>query len=169
MSSSRTTQALRQVIYARLTSPAITYSVNDVAMPALTDINVSARPIWIPGVGGQPQPPTPYVCFSVGSAPSQSTVFSEREMDLKIWVSATSSDDEVTELYEAVRLRLQAADLEAEAWAAFPPDVLTRPYTSGASLGITIRRIREVRAMPADYNQNDARWCVSAHYKVTAV
>lgn len=170
----RTIQAVRQVLYAALISPPITYNVNDVGPLTLPAANVAARPVWSPAVGGSAQPPTPYVAFSVGGA-GNATLLAERSLRMQIWVSSCSSDvapdDEVTELYEAIRARIHGADDElTDNWLQFQPTSLSRSDTSQA-LGVAIRRCREMNpgALPAGFDTATARWYVSAHYEIVAV
>lgn len=170
----RTIQAVRQVLYAALTSPALTYQINDGTPITLSSQNVAARPVWTPAVGGGAQPPTPYVCFSVGGG-GHETMLAERSLRARIWVSSNSADnppdDEVTEIYEAIRARLHGADDEATSeWLQFAPPSLSRSDTAQA-LGLAIRRCREMRpgAQPADFEIASARWYVSATYEIVAV
>lgn len=170
----RTLQAVRQVLYAALTAPPLTYQINDGAPITLSAQNVAARPVWTPAIGGGPQAPSPYVCFAVGGA-GHSTLIAERGLRARIWVSSDSGsnapDDEVTELYEAIRARLHGADDEATSdWLEFAPPSLSRIDTAHA-LGVAIRRCRELSpgAQPADYEPQSGRWYVSATYEIVAV
>ena len=171
----RTIQAVRQVIYAALTSPQISYMVNDDGPFTLPVANVSARPTWAPAVGGQPDPPTPYVAFAVGGS-GHDVMLAERAMRMQIWISSCSSnvapDDEVTELYEAIREILHGADDDDDpgSWLQFRPPSLSRSDTA-QTLGLAIRRCREMNpgALPADFEPSTARWYVSARYEIVAV
>lgn len=168
----RTIQAVRQVIYAALTSPQLVYTVNDGDPVTLPVVNVSARPVWTPAVGGGTQPPDPYVAFSVGGG-SPDAFQNERKLRMQIWVSSNSAtvspDDECTELYEAIRLVLHCADDEPHD-DGFPKPSLSRTATA-TTLGVQIRRCREMSpgAFPADYEPKSARWYVSAHYEIVAL
>lgn len=170
----RTLQAVRQVVYAALTSPQLVYTVNDGSPITLPVANVSSRAPWNPAVGGSLQPPSPFVAFSVGGR-GHDTMLAERQMRLKIWVSSNSTtvspDDEVTELYEAIRARLHGADDEATSdWLQFAPPSLSRTDTA-QNLGLAVRRCREVGsgALPAEFETTSARWWISAEYVVIAV
>ena len=170
----RTLQAVRQVLYAALTSPPLQYAVNDGPTITLSANNVAARPVWTPAVSGGSQPPSPYVAFSVGGG-GNATMLAERTLRMQIWVSSNSGtnapDDEVTELYEAIRARLHGADDDATSdWLQFVPPSLSRTPTAH-TLGVTIRRCREINpgASPADFEPTSARWYVSAHYLIVAV
>lgn len=173
----RTLQAVRQVIYYALTAPPLTYSINGSSPITLSAANVSTRAPWNLAVGLTPQEPipTPSVAFTVeGKSPWQ--MIAERDMMLKIWVSSNSTnlpafagpDDEVTEVYEAIRAILHGADDEAQTSEAFPPASLTRVATDLA-LGLTVRRCRESHAFPADYEKDSARWWISASYRIVAL
>lgn len=164
----RTRVAVKQAVYARLTSPPIGYSINNGPPLTVPAANVQQRAIWTPGVGGKAQPPSPYVAFSVGNTPHD-TLMGERVLELKIWVSSTQSDSEVDEIYEAIRALLHGADDEATPeWATFPPPTLSQVATS-TTLALTVRRCREQRALAADFEPNSARWYVSAQYRIVAV
>lgn len=168
--SLRTIPAVRQVIYAALTSPAITYQVGwGGATNTLTDANVSPRPIWYSAVGGQPLTISPYIAFTIGGK-AHMELLSERKLELKIWVSSTESDSDIEELYEqGIRARLHGADLEAIAEGLqMPPEPLTREQTDSL-LGLTVRRCRETLVLPSDFSKDDGRWYLSARYELIAL
>lgn len=168
----RTLQAVRQVIYAALTDPQIVYNVNNEGPITLPVENVSPRAIWNPAVGGQTQPPSPFVAFAVGGG-SPDPFQNERKLRMQIWVSSNAStyqpDDECTELYEAIRAIIHCADDEPHD-DAIPKPSLSRS-TTATTLGVQIRRCREMApgALPADYEPKSARWYVSAHYEIYAL
>lgn len=166
-----TIQAVRQVIYLRLTTPPITYTINGNAMPALTAANVSGRPQYASAPGSGTIPPSPYIAYTVGVNKNFNRM-GERVLNLKIWVSSNAleyGDDEVTELYEqGVRARLHTADTEgANGWPITVAD-LSRPDTSGSSLGVAIRECVENRMLPAGFEEKSGRWYVSADYTIVA-
>lgn len=170
----RTLQAVRQVLYAALTTPPLTYQINSGAPITLSAQNVAARPVWTPAVGGGAQPPSPYVCFSVGGA-GHETLIAERLLRARFWVSSASGsaapDDDVTELYEAVRERLHGADDDAQAgFESFAPPSLSRSAT-GQTLGVIVRRCREQPpgALAADFDDKSGRWYISATYEIVAI
>jgi hypothetical protein len=178
MSGNRhTLQAVRQVIYYALTTPPLTYTISGSSPITLSAANVSTRAPWNMAVGLTPQDPipTPSIAFTVeGRSPTQ--MLAERDMMLKIWVSSNSTnlpgdvgpDDEVTEVYEAIRAILHGADDEAQISGAFPPPSLTRVATDLA-LGLSVRQCREIHAFPADYEKDSARWWISASYRIVAL
>jgi hypothetical protein len=169
--SYRTLQAVRQAVYNALTAPPLSYQINADAPITLGVANVSPRAVWTPAVGGQAMPLSPSVAFSV-QGKAHEVLLAERDLRMKIWVSSNSvnaPDDEVTELYEAVRSRLHGADDSANGdWLQFPPASLSRADGDGI-LGVAMRRCREIEVLTADFEPNSARWYVSATYEVIAV
>ena len=169
--SFRTGQAVNQAVYARLTSPPITYQINAGSPITLTAENVASRAVWIPAVGGQPVAITPYVAFTVGGR-SHEMLLAERDLRMRLWVSSNSfnqPESEVNEVYEAVRALLHGADDEAQSdWLQAAPPTLSSAG-GGGILPVAVRRCREVEQMPADYETASARWYVSATYRIVAV
>jgi hypothetical protein len=168
--SLRTLPALKQAVYTRLTNPPISYQINTQAPITLTAKNVSPRPIWTPGVGGQPMPVSPYIAFSIGGK-AHDVLIAERDLTMKIWVSSNSinaPDDEVSEVYEAVRALLHGADDDVDAFETFPPPTLSQAATA-TTLPLTVRRCREEHAFPVDFEPASARWYISATYRIVAL
>lgn len=158
---------MKQAVLARLTNPPLTYEINNGPQKTLPVANVQQRNIWTPAVGGKSQPPTPYVCYSVSSR-SHESLIAERVLELKLWVSATSSDAEVDELYEAIRGLLHGADDESQPQGnVIPPPTLSQAG-SPTTLPLSVRRCREERSLDADFEPNSARWYVSAVYRIVA-
>lgn len=165
--SLRTIPAVRQVIYATLTTPPITYQIGLTgATNTLTDANVVPRPIWQASVGGKPLTISPYIAFAVTSRPHK-VLIGERRLEVKIWVSSTLSDSDVEELYEqGVRARLHGADLESEPQNLIIPPADISRAGSGSLLPFTVRRCREMIAHPCDFSKDDGRWYISAVYEL---
>ncbi len=163
--ANRTLQAVRQAVYAALTSPALTYQIN--AGPALTlpAASIQNRPIWSAVASGT-EPPSPYVTFTVGGRGNIGRFSDERILDLKIWVSSSASDDDVTEIYEAIRARLHLADQNGFDDGLAPPD-LSRVAT-GSTLGVNVRECVEYRVLPAEFDKASGRWYLSATYMIVA-
>ncbi len=164
MSSALTVPALREVIYAALTSPPLPYNVDNGGSYGTTTLpsgNVKPRSVWLNG----PNPPSPMVCFAVNSRGQRSRYV---DPNLRVYVWAVA-DDELTAiyLYAGVRARLHLADDTGGGGPTFAPPSLSRVQTS-AQLGVVVRQCEEDDAMPAEFDKDTGRWYVSAQYKIVA-
>ncbi|MHB1798061.1 MAG: hypothetical protein ACYCUI_07115 [Vulcanimicrobiaceae bacterium] len=164
--ANRTLQAVRQAVYAALTSPPLTYQINAGPTLTLPAASIQNRPIWSAVASGT-EPPSPYVTFTVGGRGNIGRFTDERILDLKIVVSSTTSDDDVTEIYEAIRGRLHLADQNGTDDGLAPPD-LSRVAVAGVTLGVNVRECIEGRVLPAEFEKASGRWYLSATYAIVA-
>lgn len=164
MRAPRTLQAAREILFAALTSPVVTYQQDQgdgtgfapIDLPAA---NVVPRSVWL--VGDTP-PPTPYVCFAVAGRGSTSRFIADRRLRIIFWVVG-DYEDQITELYEAIRARVNFGDQDA---GFFATD-LSRVNTA-TQLGTVFREIVERTSYPADFDKTTARWQMVAEYDAIA-
>lgn len=157
----RTLQSLRQRIFAALTSPLLTYTVNDGSPQTLPAANVQPKAVWEVGKTA----PMPLVCFTVEGRESPVRAFNERVLRLKLWVVSESGQSECSELYEAVRAILHLGDSES---VPDGPANLSRKAT-GTTLALGMRECIETRVSGVDYERETNRWYLVAEYRIVAV
>lgn len=160
-----TVQALRQRIFAALTSPPLSYSINGASPVALPTANVIPKVMWEIGITA----PMPLVAYAVVGRGDPNIAIGRntgvRKLELKLWVVSANSMSEVTSLYEAVRALLNYADQDA------PPGTadLSQAGTGGADQAITVQLLREVELIDPRYEVQTKRWYLSASYDVMAL
>lgn len=162
---SRLIPAVRQAVGAALTSPPLTYAINNGSPQTLPTANIKPRAPWV-GSGARPDP---MVNFAVSSRGTVSLALADRHLTLKVWVSATGGsaptdppgDDLVTEIYEAVRGRLISPDNSGR--------TLWSRASAGSTLGVVIRECRETMMLAVDFDKDSNRWYCSAEFNVFAV
>lgn len=159
----RTLQAMRQAVYAALTDPQLSYTVNAGAPTLLPVACVLPRYVWEVD-NAQPEP---FVCFAIAGsssrAPAVERWLGDRDLELQIWVVSAQGTDEVSEIYEAVRGRLNYADQEQISAGRD----LSRAAT-GSTLAIAVRDIRETWASDPGFEPVSNKWQMSARYKIVA-
>lgn len=165
MNPNRTLQAVRQALFRALTSPPLAYQINAGPVQTLPSTSVQNQPIWSAVASGT-TPPSPYVTFTVGSRGSIGRQTNERLLECKINVSSSGTSDDVTEIYEAIRARLQFADANGsdDGFAAGDLSAVPTPTT----LGLSVRECREERVLPAEFEKASGRWYISATYSIVA-
>lgn len=154
----RTVQALRQSVYAALTSPPLQYQVNNASPVALPAANVIPKEVWL---AGGAQAPMPLVCYVVSSIGNPSRTISDRQLMLKVWCVSSAGTDECTELYEAVRSVLHTADQDG------PAKSLSRAATA-TTLPIAVALCVERRAPGVAFEEKTQRWYCVGEYDVIA-
>lgn len=155
----RTIAALRQAVFAALTSPALSYTVNNGAPQPLAAGNVRPGGQFV-GAGVAPDP---FVSFEISAGPTISLAIADRRVHIKVAVSsaAAGGDDLVTEILEGVRARLISGPEGISA--------LSRAAT-GSTLPVTVREIREVGTpLGAAFESVSQRWYASTEFSAIAL
>ena len=165
MAGPRTVAAVRQAIYAALTTPPLGYQLwNGTAFAAalLPAANVVPKLTFNPGAA---DPPSPLIAYAVSLlAPTSRHLFGEQNLRATLQISASSSSDEVTEIAEAVNARLNFADQEGGPWAG----AISRAGAAGY-LGVVVRWIEIERWSDPAFEEKSARWYVTLIYKIAAI
>ena len=160
-----TIQALRQRVYAALTVPQLTYSINGASPVTLPVANVVPRYLWEIGETA----PMPLVAYAVEGRGDPSSALGRyldvRKLQLKFWVVSAIGISEATSIYEAVRGVINYADQDA------PPGVtdLSRAGTGGSDQPLTVQYCRESWAHDPAYEVETKRWYLAAEYDVVAL
>lgn len=163
-SAPRTLQAVREIIFTALTSPALQYykdlgGGSGYSLLTLPTANVVPRAIW--NVGPTP-PPSPYICFAVRGRGQTSRYIGDRRMTATFWC-VSELEDEVTELYEAVRSKVNLADQDV---GPFATDMST--IGTLTNLGAIFREFIETNAYEPTWDRVTTRWQLVAEYSVIA-
>lgn len=156
----QTLQAVREAIYSALTSPQLSYVINNGAPIPLPVANVQAKTVWEVAT-----PPSPLIAFSVSQrAPHSRYLYGERNLAIKIWITSLATEDEVTELFEATNAKIAFADQDAPIGTTG----LSR-IAAGNVLGVVFREIVPTRVSDVAFERESNRWYLVAEYNAAAV
>lgn len=158
--SARTLSAIRQAVYTALTSPLLTYTVNNGSAQTLPAANVFPMAPFDMGDGSTK--PDPLVNFQVTGRGKPSLQLSDRRIVIKVWVStASGSDDTVTEIMAAIYGVLESPNAEGVS-------PLSRAAT-GSTLAATIREVRETESIGATFEMMTQRIYADATFSAIAI
>jgi hypothetical protein len=157
----RVGQAVRQILFATLTSPPLVYKqdtgsgYSDITLPSTS---VVPRAIWnlVDNV------PSTYVCFAIKGRGATSRAVADRRMVATFWIVG-QDEDECEEIYEAIRARVHTGDQD-------PGFFATDLSRAGdvADLGAAIIECVEQTAYPCDFDKTTARWMKVVTFSMVA-
>lgn len=160
MSAPRTLTAVRQAIYAALTSPLLTYVVNGGAPITIPAANVF--PIAPFDMGDGSAKPDPLINFQVTGRGKPSLELADRRITIRLWVSTASGDDDVvTEIMAAIYALIESPNAEG-----ISP--LSRAAGSG-TLATIIREVRETDSYAPTFEGQTQRIFADATFAAIAL
>ncbi|MBC5805625.1 MAG: hypothetical protein ACR2KS_10130 [Candidatus Eremiobacter antarcticus] len=159
----RTLEAVREAIYHALTSPPLVYTLWDgtaFSPKTLPATSVVPKAQWNTGAAI----PSPLVAFTVGRNAPFSAYVPLSVLTAKVWVSASSSSDEVTQIAEAVNAILNFGDEQGSPYGKS----LSRAG-GAANLPVIFNKCVVTRQSDPAFEDKTNRWYVVIQYEVVAL
>ena len=161
----RSITGVRQALFMALTTPQLNYTINDGSTIALPAASIQPFAPW--NLGDQP-PADPLVCFAISGRGIESKQIPDRHLGMKIWVSASTDSDLVTDLYEAIRARLSPDTDYGDGYVSWSRAAVTGQPTGSNTLSATIRSCREEMVLQPEIEPATIRWWLTAEWSLVA-
>lgn len=157
--SARTLSAVRQMLFTALTTPPLTYTVNNGAPQTVPAANVFTIPPF--DMLDTQNRPSPLINFQVIGRGPVSLQLEDRRIEIKVWVSGTTGDDDdVTEIMAAIYGLIESPNADGVS-------PLSRVAT-GTTLGVLIREVRAIDASAPAFDTISQRIYVDASFSAIA-
>ena len=163
--SFRSLTGVRQALFTALTVPTLMYTINDGTAQTLPATSVQPFAPW--NLGDQP-PADPLVCFAISGRGIESRKLPDRRLGMKIWVSASTDSDLVTDLYEAIRARLAPDTDLGDGYVSWARPAVTGQPTGQNTLPAIIRSCREEHVLQPEIEPATIRWWLTADWSLVA-
>lgn len=155
----RTVSAIRGALYTRLTSPPLTYTIDQGAPLTLPATSVFPRAVYEPGPHGSNVVfPAAFIDVRSG-APVSRHLLNVLKVSGTIWAVSSVGPSEATAIADAISARLDFAD-DDPIWQA---DDMSADGT-GAKLPILFHQWKRTRYSGAGYESTTNKWYVTMEY-----